>query len=77
MVGYLLKKPEVLQDIETEKRMLEAVAMAGSADGCLGACVPSADGVYWETQQSLIRILHNIIESALSGFGIAGQLEKK
>ena len=77
MVGYLLKKPEVLQDIEMEKRMLEAVAMAGSADGCLGACIPSVDGVCWETQQSLIRMLHSIIESALSGFGISGQLEKK
>jgi len=77
MLGYVLKKPEILQDPEMEKRMLEAAAMAGSSDGCLGAPVPAADGIYWENQQSLIRILRNIIDSALSGFGIAGQLEKK
>ena len=56
---------------------LEAAAMAGSADGCLGASVAAADGIYWETQQCFIRILRDIVESALSGFGIAGQLEKK
>lgn len=77
MVGYLLKQPEILQDVDTERRMLEAAAMAGSADGCLGMSVPAADGIYWETQQCFIRILRNIVESALSGFGIAGQLEKK
>ncbi len=77
MVGYLLKKPEILQDPETEKRMLEAAAMAGSTDGCLGMSVPAVDGIYWETQQCIIRILRNTVESGLSGFGIAGQLEKK
>jgi hypothetical protein len=77
MVGYLLKKPEVLQEPETEKRMLEAAAMAGSTDGCLGMSVPAADGLYWETQQCFIRILRNIVDCGLSGFGISGQLEKK
>jgi len=77
MLGYLLQKPEILQDVETEKRMLEAAAMAGSNDGCLGSSVAAADGIYWETQQCFVRILRNIIDSALSGFGIAGQLEKK
>jgi len=77
MLGYLLNKPDILQDASTERRILEATAMAGSADGCLGASVPSADGIYWENQQGLVRLLRNIVESALSGFGIAGQLEKK
>ena len=77
MVGYLLQRPDVLQDIHVERRMLEAAAMAGSIDGILGAPVPAADGLYWETQQCFVKILRNIIESALSGSGIAGQLEKK
>jgi D-glutamate cyclase len=77
MVGYLLQRPDILQDIHMERRMLEAAAMAGSIDGILGAPVPAADGMYFETHQCFVRILRNIVDSALSGHGIAGQLEKK
>jgi hypothetical protein len=69
MVGYLVQRPDVLQDIHMERRRLEASAMAGSIDGILGAPFPAADGLYWETHQSFVRILRNIVDSA------PGQLE--
>lgn len=55
-----------------EPRMLEAAAMAGSIDGVLGAPLPAADGMYFETHPCFVRTLRNIVDSALSGHGIAG-----
>ncbi len=76
MVAYLLGKPDVLQDTDTERRMIEACAMNGSVDGVKGAPIASVDGIRTQTQQSLIDILHHIIESGLSGMGIAGMTDK-
>jgi hypothetical protein len=77
MVGYLLKQPEILQDAEMEKRMLEAAALAGSVDGCLGAPIAAADGIHWEVQGCFLKILRNLVDAGLSGLGISGQLDKK
>jgi D-glutamate cyclase len=77
MVGYLLKQPDILQDAEMEKRMLEAAALAGSVDGCLGAPIAAADGIHWEVQGCFVKILRNLVDSGLSGLGVAGQLDKK
>jgi len=72
MVTYLLQRPDILQDIRMERRMLEAAAMAGSIDGILGAPLSAADGMYFETHPCFVMTLRNIVDSALSGHGIAG-----
>jgi len=76
MLAYLLKSPEILQDVKMESRMLEAIAEHGSIDGCKGAAIPSADGIDQETHAAFVRILHHIVVSALSGASIAGQIDK-
>ncbi len=67
MMGYLLKKPEILQDDDTERRMLEACIMAGAVDGIGGRPIMSVDGVGLKGQQGIINLLHAIIENALKG----------
>jgi hypothetical protein len=67
MMGCLLKKPHILQDEDTEHRMLEACIMAGAIDGLAGGPIMSVDGVDVKAQQGIINILHVIIENALVG----------
>ena len=67
MIAFLHKKSEILQDEDTERRMLEACIMAGAVDGALGRPVMSVDGVKVKGQQALITTLHSIIENALTG----------
>ena len=65
MLGLLLKKPSILQDEDTERRMLEACILEGSVDGVSGGPLMSVDGVGLKTNQGLVNMLHNIIENAL------------
>ncbi|MBU2535191.1 MAG: DUF4392 domain-containing protein [Chloroflexi bacterium] len=67
MMGYLLKKPSLLQDDDTERRMLEACAMAGAVDGIAGQPIMGVDGVGLKGQQGIVNLLHAIIENALRG----------
>jgi len=67
MVAYLLRKPEILQDDDTERRMLEACIMAGAVDGIAGRPIMGVDGVNVKAQQGLINILHATVENALLG----------
>ncbi len=65
MMALLLKKPSILQDEETERRMLEACIMAGSTDGLVGGPHMSVDGVGLKSQQGFVNMLHTIIANAL------------
>ena len=65
MLAFLLKKPEILQDAYTERKMLEACITAGAVDGITGRPVMSVDGVSHEANEALITMLHSIIENAL------------
>jgi len=65
MVGCLLKKPDILQDEDTERRMLEACIMAGAIDSPTRRPGMSVDGVELKAQQGLINMLHAIIKNAL------------
>lgn len=76
MVGYLLQRPDVLQDYDTERLVLAAIAGKGSVDGCLGMPCASADGIPAHIHGCFVQILHEIITQALSGASIAGQLAK-
>ena len=67
MVGYLVKKPEVLQDPYTERRMLEACTMAGGVDGISGQTRMAVDGIDNIQGEGLISLLHGIIETPLKG----------
>jgi hypothetical protein len=67
MIGCLLKKPQILQDEDTERRMLEACIMAGAIDGIGGGNVMSVDGVGLKGQQGVVNLLHAMIENALLG----------
>ena len=66
MLGFLLKKPEVLQDVLTERRMLDACITAGAVDGTTHSSIMSVDGVDYLGQEALVTILHGIIGNALS-----------
>ena len=76
MLGLLLNKPGILQDEDTERRMIEASIMAGAVDGVLGQAIVSVDGINGKTQEAFITMLHTIIENALSGAGVSGQTKK-
>lgn len=65
MLAFLLKSPEILEDVYTERRMLEACIMAGAVDGQTYAPVMSVDSVDHETNEALITMLHGIIKSAI------------
>ena len=66
MIGYLLDKPQILQDEDTERLMLEACIMAGAYDTEIGELVTAADGVRLKGQQGLVNLLHSIVENGLA-----------
>jgi D-glutamate cyclase len=65
MLGYLLRKPDALQDDDTERRMLEACAMAGALEGASGRTLVAVDGVGLKGQQGIVNLLHAIVENGL------------
>jgi len=67
MVEYLLKKPDILQDEDTERRMLEACIMAGAIDDTVGQSIVSVDGVGLKGQQGIVNLLHTILDNGLKG----------
>lgn len=67
MLGYLLKKSNILQDDDTERRMLEASIMIGAVDGISGEPIMGVDGVGLKGQQGIVNLLHAIIENGLKG----------
>lgn len=66
MLAFLLKKPRVLQDVDTEYRMLVASIRAGAMDGLYTDLSMYVDGTTVDTQKSLITILREIVTNALS-----------
>lgn len=77
MLAFLLGKPEILQDAETEKRMLEACVTAGACDGPTGRPVMMVDAVNHEADAGMISLLHVIVENALIGSQIDTRFFKK
>lgn len=65
MLSFLLKKPDLLQDPDTERRMLEACIMAGGVDGMTLRPIMMVDGTSDKTNQALVTMLHTIIENGL------------
>ncbi len=67
-LAHMLEDRDVLHDANTEYRMLEACAMAGALDGVYGSQILAVDGIDWQTQQSLITMLHSIVANGLKQF---------
>jgi hypothetical protein len=65
MIGCLLKKPELLQDEDTEYRMLDGCIMAGAIDSIANQAIMSDEGIGIKGHQGLINLLHAIVENAL------------
>ncbi|HEV2389923.1 MAG TPA: glutamate cyclase domain-containing protein [Nitrososphaerales archaeon] len=65
-LAALLKRPELLQDPNTQRRMLEACVMAGAVDGLHASMILSDDGVPEPSHQSLVQLLHAIVDVGLS-----------
>ncbi len=65
MLGYLLNRTDLLQDADTERRMLEACCMAGAIDGVSFRPIPMVDGMSAEANQSVVRLLHEIVCNGL------------
>jgi hypothetical protein len=65
MMAYLLKRPELLQDEDTEYRMLDACVTAGAVDGIALQTTMGVDSIGIKAQQALICLMHAIIENAL------------
>jgi len=56
-LATILKNIGFMHDGETEKRMIEACALAGSIDGVTGYAEPSVDGFPAQTNAELVNIL--------------------
>lgn len=66
MLGYLLEKPELVQEPEMEYRMLQACVEAGGSDGAYAAPMMKVDGTSWQTQMALVTILREIVANGLT-----------
>jgi hypothetical protein len=66
MMGYLLEKPDLVQEPEMEYRMLQACVEAGGSDGAYAAPMMKVDGTSWQTQMALVTILKEIVSNGLT-----------
>lgn len=63
-LAHMLEDPFILQDADTERRMGEAMVMAGAVD-VSGASLPWVDGTSPAVQQAVVTMLHGIVGNAL------------
>jgi len=65
MMAVLLKKPDLLQDVASEHRMLEACVAAGVADGMSFRRIMAVDGMSDAANEALVTLLHETINNGL------------
>jgi hypothetical protein len=65
MLGYLLGNPGLIQDPETEYRMLAEAVKLGASDGLYTSPTMYVDGASWQTQQALVTILRELVANGL------------
>jgi hypothetical protein len=65
MLAYMLEDPFILQDAETERRMVEAMAQAGAVEAMTALSIPEVDGTSLEVQQAVITMMHGVVGNAL------------
>lgn len=64
-LAYMFEDPFILQDPETERRMLNAMVAAGAVEALSAATIPWVDGTSPESQQAVVTILQEIVRNAL------------
>jgi len=65
LLAYMLEDPFILQDADTERRMLEAMAQAGAVEAMSALSIPHVDGTSLEVQLAVITMMHGVVENAL------------
>ena len=65
MVAYMLEDPFILQDADTERRMVEVMAQAGAVEATYALSIPWVDGTSLEVQQAVITMMHGVVANAL------------
>jgi hypothetical protein len=65
MLAYMLEDPAILQDADTEKRMVEVMAQAGAVEAMSALSIPEVDGTSLEVQQAVITMMHGVVANAL------------
>ncbi len=65
-LACILKRPEVLHDVQTEYRMLEACVRAGGADGTSGHQIMNVDGTSYRVQMALIEMLTMMVKNSMT-----------
>ncbi len=65
MLAMLLKRPDLLQDVASEHRMLEACVAAGVSDGMTFRPIMAVDGMCDAANEALVTLLHEIINNGL------------
>lgn len=76
MLAVLLGKADILQDAETEYRMLEACINAGACDGPTGKPIMLVDAVNHEANEGLVSLLNCIVRNALLGMTVESRFSK-
>jgi hypothetical protein len=65
MLAYMLEDPSILQDADTEKRMVEVMAQAGAVEAMSALSIPEVDGTSLPVQQAVITMMHGVVANAL------------
>jgi hypothetical protein len=66
MLAYMMKDVNIMHDIDTERRMLEACAAGGSVDGMAMRPIPRVDGVSMAGGQAFVTLLREIVTNGLT-----------
>lgn len=64
-LAFLLKDPSLLQDTETERRMIEQCALSGAVDGMSALPVPWVDGTNLQVQEAVVAMLGMIVANGI------------
>jgi hypothetical protein len=59
------RRPELLHDVETERRMLAACVAAGAVDGLTSRQIHAVDGTSAEVQVAIVTLLAELVSKAL------------
>ncbi len=65
MLAYMLEDPFILQDADTERRMVEVMAQAGAVEATYALSIPWVDGTSLEVQQAVVTMMHGVVANAL------------
>src|SRR6266508_2091716 len=64
-LAILSQRPELLHDVDTERRMLAACVAAGAVDGLTSRQILAVDGTSAEVQVAIVTLLGELVGKAL------------